>query len=350
MTGSTRSRRTERRRDRCAVGVAAGRAATAAPPISGCRRTSRPGRPRKAGAGVSDAVHLGEPLPNRRPDSVPPVLWVHARSHDRVRDGVTRSSPMAADRTRSALASGRGGGANDDVLRAPLVDWMWHRMRHRGCGLSMAFRRAHRSRPGHEGISCGTRSRCADSSRWGSPSNRIRGTVVPSPTCRRQQASLSDDVPVEDRFAGRAPRPARVRTAIGGEVTHDAQSCEMNVLVPLSRADGEHVKMAACTDTPTRRRSSPQNDPGSPANARAMATRCFTPPESCDWAFLVAARSTAPRRGSRAASHRLSSARRVTKVRVITGGPMPRLRRVGFWNDLVARTWSSGRRRGPAHC
>ena len=67
-------------------------------------------------------------------------------------------------------------------------------------------------------------------------------------------------------------------------------------------------RIAACTDTSSADVGSSQTTSfGSPANARAIATRCLRPPESCT-GFCVSVRSVTRTRAARSCRRRLGSA------------------------------------------
>ena len=103
------------------------------------------------------------------------------------------------------------------------------------------------------------------------------------------------------------------------------------------------LRIAACTDTSSAEVGSSQTTSrGSPANARAIATRCLRPPESCT-GFCVSVRSVSRTRETRSFM-RSSAARPVTPASFRS--ERSRMRRTewrrlsaesGFWNTI----WSA---------
>ena len=100
----------------------------------------------------------------------------------------------------------------------------------------------------------------------------------------------------------------RYRTAIRSDRYRTTpRSCEMNRYeTPLSACSStSRLRIAAWTDTSSAEVGSSQTTTwGSPANARAIATRCLRPPDSCAGRAPISGRRSAPNGPARAAAPR----------------------------------------------
>ena len=121
-----------------------------------------------------------------------------------------------------------------------------------------------------------------------SPSSRIRSRRSPSIVGHGREQRLGVRVvrPGEDGLGGaELHQPAEVEHGDAvGQVAHDAEVVrDEEVRDALARCSStSRLRIAACTDTSSAEVGSSQTTTsGSPANARAIATRCFRPPESC---------------------------------------------------------------------
>ena len=137
-----------------------------------------------------------------------------------------------------------------------------------------------------------------------------------------------------------------------GEVTHHAKVVrDEDVADLLLRCrSASRLRIAACTETSSAEVGSSQTTMrGSPAKARAMATRCFRPPES--WRGLTReiavgqphrARSARRARACSAAPLRPASRFKARPIRWRTECDAVERRSPGFWKTIcIALTWSS---------
>ena len=214
-----------------------------------------------------------------------------------------------------------------------------------------AARSPHRSRPGSAGIECGRRTRSAGRRRRESPPAARSGCAGR----RRSSAQRTAAPPCTDgadrrrrcrRCQFQSPGQVEHRDPIG-EVPHDAEVvADEDVARSLrglqvdeqveDRGLHRYVERGDGSSQTTRR--------GSPANARAIATRCFSPPDSS------LGRAESPRSGSRTcprSSSARSSAAAPEKARACSGCAglaEPSGTRLsaesGFWKTI----WSAARR------
>ena len=124
---------------------------------------------------------------------------------------------------------------------------------------------------------------------------RCRGGAAPAKT-RLGRAHLHQPAEVEHRDpVGQVADDAEV---VGDEQVGDVRSSRCR--------SASRLRIAACTDTSSAEVGSSQTTSrGSPAKARAMATRCLSPPESCDGPEpRGSGRPASPTRSARAAAPR----------------------------------------------